>query len=256
MFLLIFIYPLIIKKATNDYINYLFIHLPFVLFVFIIMISFLTNRTYELSVQENETIKISDITNKMNIKQTGFGTLKLAKINLKNKNISSFFDVTLTNSKTISKVAGINKPIKIDNIKIYQKNWALGISEIIFTFENKEYNIFQQQDSPIKTKEGGFFELYPKDIHDNKILYGWNIYSKNKKLLDTGLFTLNEILSSKSPPAKYNFSIIKEEFELVSILQATYKPFNFILGLSSIIFLIILFFNLWGNNLFKKTLKF
>ena len=61
LILLIFVYPLFVKKEITVYIDYFFIHLPFVLFVFIIMITFMTSRSYELSIQENEKMNISDI---------------------------------------------------------------------------------------------------------------------------------------------------------------------------------------------------
>ena len=117
----------------------------------------------------------------------------------------------------------------------------MGIIEINFIFENNEYSIFQQQNSPIITKQGNYFELFPKDIYENKILYGWKIYSKDKKILNFGQFVSKNDVISKLPPENYNFSIIKEDYKMVSIIQAAHKPFNLILGLSSIFYLLLLF---------------
>ncbi len=89
------------------------------------------------------------------------------------------------------------------------------------------------------------------DIYENKILYTWNIYSKEKKLLNSGEVISKEDPNSTLPPEEYNFSIIKEDYKIISILQAIYKPFNFILGSFSIIYLIFLFFNFWGKKIFK-----
>jgi hypothetical protein len=251
LIILIFLYPLFIKKDIDEYINYFFIHLPFVLFIFIIIISFLTSRSHEISIQENQTINISNIAHKLNIDYFESGSITLSNINLtngKNKKIKSKIDI-IDGSKKYSKTVEINKPVKIGKIKFFQKNWALGIIEINFTFENNEYNIFQQNNSPIITKQGNYFEVFPKDIYDNKILYGWKIYDKEKKILNIGQFVNTNDFISDIPPEKYNFSILKENFKLISILQATHKPFNLILGLASIFYLILLFYNFWGNNL-------
>lgn len=254
LILLIFVYPLFVKKEITVYIDYFFIHLPFVLFVFIIMITFMTSRSYELSIQENEKMNISDISKKLGLNYSGSGILSLTKVNLtngKNKNIKSFINVT-DNLKTITKIIGINKPAKIGKIKFFQKNWALGITEISFLFEDNEYNIFEQQTSPIITKQGNYFEIYPKDIYNDKILYIWKIYNRDKKILNFGQFVTGKDPISTFPPQEYHFSIIKEDYNLISILQATYKPFNLILGLYSIIFLIFLFYTFLGKNLIRK----
>ena len=253
LILLIFFFPLFIKKETKYYINFFIIHLPFILFVFIIVINILTSRSYEITIKENEKTNLSDIAHSLGINYTGTASLKLSNINLtngKNKNISSFIDIT-DNNKKFKKIISINKPVKIGKIKFFQKNWALGIIEITFTFENNEYNIFEQQNSPIITKQGNYFEIYPKDIYNNKILYIWKIYNKDNEILNFGQFTTNNDFISIFPPEEFNFSILKEDYKLISILQASYKPFNFILGLYSIIFLIFLFYIFWGKNIIQ-----
>ena len=256
LILLIFCFPLFIKKETNEYLNYFFIHLPFVLFVFFIIINILTSRSYEVSIQENQKINISDIANNLDIDYKDNASFKLSRISLtngKNKNISSFIDIA-GNSKNSKKIISINKPIKIGKIKFFQKNWALGITDINYIFENNEYNFFEQQNSPIITKQGNYFEIYPKDIYNNKILYTWKISGKDNKILNFGQFINDDDPISVFPPKEFNFSILNEDYKLISILQATYKPFNLILGLYSIIFLMFLFYIFWGKEIIRDIL--
>ena len=85
----------------------------------------MTSKSHEISIRENEKIKISDIAKTLNLEYSNSDTLKLSKINLtngKNKKIISYIEIT-NKSKTHQK----NQfPLLLEKNQVFPKKLGFG----------------------------------------------------------------------------------------------------------------------------------
>jgi|GEM_PF-4965466 len=249
--ILITVYPWIINLNLKSLINYFILHIPVILLLFTVIFSFLTSKSCLFSLYEGESINTNEIYKKLVIDKKQFEIIKLDKFEIdKHKNnkkiVKTYKSYLSVNNK--NKIIMVNKPLKIDKIKIYQHSWELGLREIIISVNGNKYDIFSQNESPIYINDRFILNIYPEDIiNKHDILYKWKIFDNNK-LINSGEFTREKGYKNNVIDIK----IIKEDYKLISIFNAVYRPMNIFLLIASIMFIISIFYNFWGYNILKK----
>jgi len=266
--ILIIVRPWIIEVPEKSLLSYFIRHIPFVLLFFAVFIAMMTDRKKEISLMIGEIVNLNDLKSSLLFKEDMNIELKLDDFNIerhskKDKSIKSYkSEITLTNNdisnvkkNSVRKIIEVNKPLKIGNLKIYQKSWSLGINEIKFKINNTEYGIMDQKESIIKIRENKYFELFPSDITGKKILYKWNIKNESGLPVDSGFFINEKDFNNKFPPDEFDFMLLEEDFKIISIFEITYKRANLFLGFAAVFFILMMFMDFFGFNMAGKIFK-
>lgn len=265
--ILIISYPWLDNVSDKFLLSYFIKHIPFILLFFAVLIAFMTNRNVEYSLSVGEALNLNDLKKSLLFKEDmniiiRLDDFKIERHSKKDRHVKSYkSEVTVikdkrTNNKTesslIKELIEVNNPLKINNLKIHQKSWSLGIQEIRFEINHHELEITEQKDKIIKIKENQFFEIFPLDIIEEKILYKWNIKDKSGILLDSGIFKNDIDAENKYPPKECDFKLVKEDFKLISIFEFTYRRANLFLTFAAVFFILMMFMDFFGFKLIWK----
>jgi len=251
--ILIIIYPFISNIDSEKTLKFSRIHIPFLFFAISIVFVFLTSKSITVNIEEGNFISLSDVYNKMNLKLKKDSIIKLysfeaIKYKKNNKSIKSFKSTLLIDNE--KKIIEVNKPLKIQNVRIFQKSWKLGLNSLVYNFKDTTYDLLSTKQ--LQVDDNTYFGFYPIEIVDKKINYKWEIKNKENEIIHSGMFLNNDDIA-KSELTKYNFAIVKEDYKFISIFEITYKPFNFIFAFVAVLFIFMLLFEFWLRDFIQKV---
>jgi len=221
---------------------------------FSVIINFMTIKNYDFYLPEGESISSKNLDEQFKIHNEKEYIIKLNEFiiqkYMKNKKTIQNYISKLTVNNDLKNIQ-VNNPLKIGNIKIYQKSYNLDIKEIKVIISKNEYKIDNKL-KYIEIIEGETrFYITPVSLEDKKMIYYYEITYNNKSY--KGKFIKNEIPSIITEFDK-SFNIENEDFRNVSLLMATYKPFNILLAISSILFIFFIFYDFWGKMFLLKKI--
>ncbi len=231
--------------------NVVFIHIPLLVLLLLLILYPFTIKSARIDLIENVPIKFDDILARLKLKKGNTS----AVLNLKKFSISRYsfpsnsvksyiseVELTSDNKITLHEIS-VNRPMKAGNIMFYQNNWSLGIKKIRIKINGREYGFNSILNTRIN--DDTVFKLAPFDISDkNSLMYEYMFFDKSKgTVIDQGIINGNENIRPDSLLKKYAFSVISEDFSLVSVLEAYYKPFDRFIIAASLIFLVLIAFN-------------
>lgn len=233
-------FPLFFKKR-NSRKEYIIIHYPFIVLIILTFLSFNSIRSASFELEKNIPTSFDN--------QFDLG-LDDTSLTLKNFDIEyydqNFNDIKSYKSEIIIEYEGkkktavveVSKPVRFYPYTVYQNSWAFYISDIVIEFDGAEYDLFSQNESPIITNDGNYFEFHPIGYSNSNIIYEWNLISAVGERLEKGNFSSADELFIAN---KYKLFLIEENYIVNSILEVSYNPFGPYLAVSSVIFLLAMF---------------
>jgi hypothetical protein len=222
------------------------------------MIALSTSKSIEIRVSEGAVISFSKLAHSLAMKPDFSDDEKLSLIRFEKTTISNrnksmlmykshflLYDGGNTNQKTIA----VNKPLKYKGIKLYQQDWDFAIYDFAFSFRGKNYVLENYKGQDLILRDNRRFVFFPIDANGKDIIYNWLILSSNNQTIEEGQFTIKELNPEHYLQKEYGFNITKANIGFISIFLATYKPYNILVGIAAILFILALAFDLWGFHI-------
>lgn len=243
----VLIYPVFIKMDSSRLGHFLLGHAPFLVLFFTVLLSLLTMRSGEIRIQQGETILLKNRLPELGIPFSLNNTAEFQVLggDVQGSDIKTRY--YLKDGKTPRHgVIAINQSLRLGAIRLYQQSGGVGVREILFNVDGKEFNLFDFDDGPILLSSGSFLTIAPLNLINELLSYKWQLLDHYGHVVDKGEF-VPDVDGSFSHPSFY-LKILKEDYLFISILQVVYAPLSIPLGLIAVVFLILLAWKLWGRK--------
>ncbi len=243
--ILILIFPFISKMTVKSYISYILTHYSLLLLSIAIIFSFITNREYTFTLTTGDELAFNTIRNQLGLINDSMVKLRLNRVeadeyrnNSRIKTVRSVIDVNIDGNNE-QWVIEINKPIKVFSTKIYQLGYNTGIISAQIEINNQTYTIRDNLQLSINNKT---ILIEPSEISGTKIRYRWIVLSDDNSFSE-GFITITDSVTEIDSGIRLR--IVEETPGYLTTLKATYKPFNKILTITALIFILGLFIDLF-----------
>ncbi len=262
--IIVLIYPFFVSMTLRKYFSYILTHYPFILLLVAVTISFITQREYTINIQSGETVSINEIRNKLGLINHNSYTMTLDRVDVipyKSKRASKIVRSILLYNEGGSnnqggsdiqtseqKIVEVNRPLKIKDVKFYQMGYNTGLIKTTVQIDGNTYEFKDR----LEIELGKYsLTITPARVDDTGIIYyTWSINLEDE-FMGEGEF--NKFASDIGVAGlELNVEFLNEKIGYSSTIKATHKPFNLILAISAIFFLICIPIDFLLQSLFFK----
>jgi hypothetical protein len=235
-FFLVAAYLWVCPSAPRASLRFLLGHGPLAVLGICAALSLAASTKAELSLAEGESLGIGELYARLGIEAPASGTIELLRleaISAKTGGRTEYRSILRLREGTGSqeRVLEVNRPITLGELSLYQAGWTLGVRRIDFAYRGESYFFRQGISLPAPGGESLMVEALGDE---GRLAYRWRIEAGDGSTVLEGIGTAAEAARGLSA---YGFSIVKEDYARISLIEARRKPFEGILAAAAIAYL-------------------
>jgi ResB-like family len=225
-----------------------FLHLSFIFMLIFFAAALLHQKQTRMTLSKGQELPLPAIRKDFGIPAFFNPILRLGNFIVYDSKDKQYFEsdfVLIDQKKTNHLKLAVNQPLDIDGIKLYQKSWVLEFHQLVVSFLGRKYNMLADHNALCDTN-GNEFQFTAYSVVSNQITYQWALFDRSGKIIQKG------DLSKRNIPIlpfieQNKVSIIQEEYDLKSVIQASYEPYHLFLLITAVLFLLILGYHFFAG---------